>query len=577
MKRFLLAVVLVLCCTSTQGQQLNVPADGYSSIQSAINDANDGDIVIVSAGTYQENIDFLGKAITVRSADPNDPNIVATTIIDGNEPIDPNCASVVTFKSSEGSNSVLSGFTITGGTGSWILVSWEFKGLQWNRCGGGAICYNMSAPTISKNVFTANIAGQGSGIYVYGNPVNPNDPSNPAVHISPVITDNIFTNNSAIVGHGFEPPNTNYPCNDHGDGGAIVGFQGCDATITGNLIENNYADMYGGGIHLRQWSNGLIEDNQIIGNDSLLGAGVHITYTSSPTIRDNIIQANTAGPGGGGGIYVYASSNPIIEYNTIKGNTCINGAGIAVYFSSQPLICNNLIVENINGAGIRTRGSDSDPIIIQNTIANNSANINSGGIDCTENSDPIITNNIIASNSSGFGIYSDSISNPEIQYNNVWGNGVGNYNSVIGDQTGVNGNISVDPNFVSNGYWNDANTPEDANDDFFVMGNYHLMPGSACIDAGDNNSVPALPDVDIDNEQRVFNDTIDIGADEFVSNSFDLDNNGIIDYFELSTLTGEWLQEDSELQTDFYEDDFIDFADFAKLAEQWLWKGGWYE
>ncbi|GAI61123.1 unnamed protein product, partial [marine sediment metagenome] len=43
--------------------------------------------------TYYENINFLGKAITVRSTDPNDPNVVAATIIDGNQPDDPNKAS----------------------------------------------------------------------------------------------------------------------------------------------------------------------------------------------------------------------------------------------------------------------------------------------------------------------------------------------------------------------------------------------------------------------------------------------------------------------------------------------------
>jgi hypothetical protein len=65
---------------------------------------------------------------------------------------------------------------ITGGTGSWLLVSWRFRGPQWNRCGGGVLCRNMSAPTISRNVFVNNIAGQGGGIYIYGDPVNADSP-----------------------------------------------------------------------------------------------------------------------------------------------------------------------------------------------------------------------------------------------------------------------------------------------------------------------------------------------------------------------------------------------------------------
>ena len=117
MKLFLLISTFILCGAQVSADTLHVPSEQYSSIQSAIDDANDGDTVIISTGTYQENINFLGKAITVRSTDPNDPNIVAATIIDGNEPNDPDYGSVITFSSGEGNQSVLTGLTITGGTG----------------------------------------------------------------------------------------------------------------------------------------------------------------------------------------------------------------------------------------------------------------------------------------------------------------------------------------------------------------------------------------------------------------------------------------------------------------------------
>ena len=86
MKRLLLIVALVLCRREVSAQTLYVPTSEYSSIQSAIDDANDNDVVIVAEGTYYENIDFLGKAITVRSLDANDHNTVSTTIIDGSRP-----------------------------------------------------------------------------------------------------------------------------------------------------------------------------------------------------------------------------------------------------------------------------------------------------------------------------------------------------------------------------------------------------------------------------------------------------------------------------------------------------------
>ncbi|GAI74574.1 unnamed protein product, partial [marine sediment metagenome] len=281
----------------------------YPTIQSAINDANDGDTVIVSPDRHKENINFSGKAITVTSTDPNDPNVVALTIIDGNEPADANFSSVVTFNSGEDNNSVLTGFTITGGTGTWVLISWEYKGQNWSRCGGGVICYNMSEPTITRNIISNNIAGQGGGIYAYGNPVNPDNPSNPPVHIRPVIKENIFFENHAVQDHGFTPPDTIYPQFDRGDGGAIAGFQGCDAVIKDNDIFTNYAYNYGGGIRLRQWSNALIENNEIIDNNSILGGAIHASYTCSPVITENIIALNTSRGFGAGGISLYYNTS----------------------------------------------------------------------------------------------------------------------------------------------------------------------------------------------------------------------------------------------------------------------------
>jgi hypothetical protein len=139
------------------------------------------------------------------------------------------------------------------------------------------------------------------------------------------------------------------------------------------------------------------------------------------------------------------------------------------------------------------------------------------------------------------------------------------------------GNVDLEPNFVDSGYWDDANTPADANDDFFVVGNYHLLPGSACSDIGDNNSLPDFVNSDIDGEARVFEGIVDMGADEVATNALDLNNDGTVDYFELGVLTDEWMQEGIELQSDFYDDDFINFADLSILAAEWFWTAGWHE
>ncbi|MBP7050817.1 MAG: MBL fold metallo-hydrolase [Phycisphaerae bacterium] len=93
----------------------------YDDIGYAIAEAADGDVIEVAPGTYNETVDFAGKAITLRSQNPSDSGAVASTVIDGNE-----CA--VSFANDEGADSVLAGFTITGAT-----------------CG---ICCNDTAPTI---------------------------------------------------------------------------------------------------------------------------------------------------------------------------------------------------------------------------------------------------------------------------------------------------------------------------------------------------------------------------------------------------------------------------------------------
>ena len=83
----------------------------YSSIQQAINDALDDQEIVISPGIYQylENINFKGKKLTIRSTNPNDPNVVAATVIKGADH-----RPVVTFSCGQGAGSEIAGLTITG-------------------------------------------------------------------------------------------------------------------------------------------------------------------------------------------------------------------------------------------------------------------------------------------------------------------------------------------------------------------------------------------------------------------------------------------------------------------------------
>ena len=92
------------CPGPGNGSELNP----YCSIQAAIDNAVDTDEIVVARGTYFETINFLGKAIALRSA--NGPDV---TIIDAQQ-----TGTVVTCDSGEGTDTVLEGFTITGGSAS---------------------------------------------------------------------------------------------------------------------------------------------------------------------------------------------------------------------------------------------------------------------------------------------------------------------------------------------------------------------------------------------------------------------------------------------------------------------------
>jgi hypothetical protein len=146
--------ITVLCalCAVVQASIIHVPAD-YPSIQAAIDAAVDGDTVLVAPGTYVENINFKGKAITVKSSAGAE-----STVINGKNPQNPDRGSVVLFMKGEQADSVLEGFSLIKGSGTYQDY-WGF----WDPYGGGIFC-KASSPTILNNIISENDADYGAGI-----------------------------------------------------------------------------------------------------------------------------------------------------------------------------------------------------------------------------------------------------------------------------------------------------------------------------------------------------------------------------------------------------------------------------
>ncbi len=416
-------LVLFVLPRSLRGQQtIHVPAD-QATIQAAINAASNGGTVLVAPGTYFENINFKGKAITVTSS--GGPSV---TIIDGSAN-----GSVVTFNSGETTSSVLSGFTIRNGQSNFSTPGFG---------SGGGIFIHSSSPTIGGNVITGNHAVDGIGIFIDGG--------------TPVIQGNTITGNTQCCGSG-----------SGGGGIEITAGTAIPSVpqIVGNLITNN---------------------SLLSGGD---GGGIYLNGGNGAIIRSNFIQGNVVFNGGGGVSLINGGSVSLIQ-NVIVNNSTIGGNGGS-------------------GGGLFLEGpSSSNFTIVGNTIVGNTAFDNTSGVYISVISPPFpFTNNIVVAAASQTAITCSPINgalSPNFSYNDVYSTGLTQAGNC--DFTTHPGNISSDPLFMS-----------------AANGDFHLMLGSAAIDAGDN-SAPSLPTTDFDGNPRIVdgnNDgvaTIDLGAYE-VGNS----------------------------------------------------------
>jgi parallel beta-helix repeat protein len=307
MRTALTLLGMVLSISTAFSATIYVP-DNYSRIQDAIDASVNGDTVIVRPGTYQENIDFLGKAITVKG----EKGALFTTI-DGRQ-----IGSVAVFMSGETATSVLKGFSIINGSGT------SHGG---TLCGGGIYC-SASSPTVSNNTIAGSTAYRGGGIFCFSS--------------SPTISNNDVTGNWASdVGGGIS-------CQDQSS-----------PPITGNTIAGNTA-AFGGGIDCGASSNPTIANNDIRGNTAsgsfVMGGGIYCD-DSSPNIVNNFIAGNTVVGtihAFGGGLAFYTFSSPTITNNTVVGNV-VSAAGPAyggamLCHQSFPVIANSIFYDNIASA-----------------------------------------------------------------------------------------------------------------------------------------------------------------------------------------------------------------------------------
>ncbi len=294
--------LLLIGCVSVQATaaDINVPGVHGPTIQAAIVAASTDDVVIVAPGTYMEAIDFLGKAITVRSSDPNDPVVVMQTIIDGT-----GFFHVVQCAFLAGPDTVLSGFVITGGNAN---------GGGFGNVGGGMLIIN-SSPTVSNCSFTGNTANlSGGGMF--------NTNSNPTV------TNCSFSGNTANF-----------------DGGGMYNTNSSSPTVTNCSFSGNSASN-GGGMENIVSSSPTVTNCSFSGNSASNGGGMY-NESSNPTVTDCSFSGNTAGFGGG---MENVLSSPTVTNCSFSGNTAgFFGGGMENIVSSSPTVTNTEFCGNTPG------------------------------------------------------------------------------------------------------------------------------------------------------------------------------------------------------------------------------------
>ncbi|MGD8454129.1 MAG: right-handed parallel beta-helix repeat-containing protein [Phycisphaerae bacterium] len=546
-----------------------------ATVQAAIDGCGpyEGDTVVIAEGVYagpgNRDVDCCGKAITVRSTDPDDPDVVAATVVD--------CEFAgrgFHFRGDEGPDSVLAGLTIRNGHVS-------------GGHAGGGVCVEGSSPVINNCVISLCDAGSGGGVLCdSGSPTLTNCTIRLNRAYASALGGGVYCSGGSPVFINCTINENTADVNGHSTGGGVYCGRG-DLTLSGCTICGNAAGS-GGGLYCSENSILTLADCTIAQNRTLdygIGGGM-VCRDSSMTLSHCTISQNEATIVGG--VYV-TGSDAMLTGCTITHNTATtNSGGVYVTGGNATLsgctISHNAATRNTGGLGCSSTGvvvlSDctvthnavglygggicGSPSLINCIVADNTTDGDGGGLYCS-GGDPSLTNCAVTGNSAGGengggiccvagadltlagctiggnwsaahggGICCREGSSAALTNCIVWENNreaihmtadslaVATYSAVEGGWSGV-GNIDDDPLFVD---------PEN--------GDFHLSADSPCIDVGDPGFVPAEGETDIDGQYRVGDGDgdgvaiVDMGADEARSpGPGDLNCDGLVNNFDV--------------------------------------------
>jgi parallel beta-helix repeat protein len=294
----------------------------YTSIQDAVNNANDGDTILVYTGTYTENVD-VKKRLIIKS-DSGNPD---DTIVQAADPDDH-----VFHVTAD--NVIISGFRVTGANNYGIrlegveecavinnIASDNRYGIgiedsdhndlnnntananEWN----GIILRHSRYNTLNNN----NVSKNRVGIYVHSsqyNELSNNNASNNSVGIEQALSDN-----NKLKGNIASKNRCGiflYKCNKN--------------EITGNTLNSN-GDC---GIYLRYSDDNDLSNNTVCSSR----LGIHLVdYSRNNTLKDNFLSNNSEG------IKVADDSDSHIHNNEISDRDILQTPSYNHFFGSSPL------------------------------------------------------------------------------------------------------------------------------------------------------------------------------------------------------------------------------------------------
>lgn len=532
---------------------IQVPSE-VGTIQLAIEGASAGDTIMVAPGTYVENLNFRGKAITIEStAGPADTTLDASACTLGSE----QCSGVV-FVSGEGRDSVFRGFTITGGTGTIYEPT--------RRRGGGVYC-NQTSPTIDDCIVVGNSAYNGGGIsaYIQASPmimnciVNDNVSSNCAGGIdcrnsTPVIQDCMIAGNSCSS------------C-----GGGIGAYVGGGPTVTRCVITDNVARL-GGGIHSHTGSSATITNCEVTFNvTEVSGSGMSLSGAGIQFVTDSDISDNFSGATGGAAI---CSGDITLTRCTFYRNIAENDGGAIQALGNVKVVSCDFRDNSADGDGgavTSINSSGPSPSFVGCLFVGNSAG-GDGGAMLSDALSCRVTNCTMTQNTAnrGGGISRETgacrlmntivYGNTGLQTNDALHGALSlyfvSYCDIEGGADG-DGNIDSDPLFVDPG-----------------LRDFRLEAGSPCIDSGTPVAGSTLPDLDLGGVPRVVC-SIDMGAYEFVNTGdgfirADVNQDQSIDLGDAITILGALFGGDPlgcEDAADANDDGTLNVADAIRILD----------